>query len=79
MIRRILTSTTCLLAITVCGAFFSTTQLQAQQPNSVDLHPDSQLIALILRSPVAATPGHQFGAQVGLFNSRLYRGKARSQ
>ncbi|MCS5630512.1 MAG: hypothetical protein NZ744_06760 [Pirellulaceae bacterium] len=69
MIRRILISTTCLLAITVCSAFFSTTQLHAQQPDSVDLHSDSQLIALILRSPIAATPGHQFGAQVGLFNS----------
>ena len=69
MIRRILISTTCLLAITVCGAFFSTAPLHAQQPDSVDLNPDSQLIALLLRSPVAATPGHQFGAQVGLFNS----------
>jgi len=69
MIRRILISTTCLLAITVCGAFFSTAQLHAQQPDSVDLNSDTQLIALILRSPVAATPGHQFGAQVGLFNS----------
>jgi len=69
MIRRILISTTCLLAIAVCSAFFSTARLHAQQPDSVDLHSDSQLIALILRSPVAATPGHQFGAQIGLFNS----------
>ena len=69
MIRRILISTTCLLAVTVCGAFFSTSPLHAQQPDSVDLNPDSQLIALLLRSPVAATPGPQFGAQVGLFNS----------
>jgi hypothetical protein len=69
MIRRILISTTCLLAITVCGAFFSTTRLHAQQPDSVDLPSDGQLSALILRSPAAATPGHQFGAQIGLFNS----------
>ncbi|MBT4693925.1 MAG: hypothetical protein HOB73_11325 [Planctomycetaceae bacterium] len=69
MIRRILISTTCLLAITVCGVFFSASQLHAQQPDSVDLNSDSQLIALLLRSPVAAIPGHQFGAQVGLFNS----------
>jgi hypothetical protein len=69
MIRRILISTTCLLAISVCGAFCSTTRIHAQQPDSVDLHPDSQLTALLLRSPVAATPKHQFGAQVGLFNS----------
>ena len=69
MIRRILITTTCLLAITVCGVFFSTSQLHAQQPDSVDLNSDSQLIALLLRSPVAATPGHQFPAQVGLFNS----------
>ena len=69
MIRRILISTTCLLAISVCGAFCSTTRIHAQQPDSGNLHPDSQLTALLLRSPVAATPGHQFGAQVGLFNS----------
>ena len=48
---------------------FSTRRLHTQQPDSVDLNSDSQLIALILRSPVAATPVHQFGAQVGLFNS----------